>query len=157
LPEEQADTVCRQMATLNRAAADALRPFTILACTDVTGFGLAGHLLEMTRGSGVNAEIIASAIPFLPGVADLIAAGSVPGGTKNNLAYVAEWIEWPTTFAENQKLAVCDAQTSGGLLAAVPEDQADQALEALRQNGVATATVIGRITDNGSGKIIVID
>lgn len=157
LPDEKADNACRQMATLNRVAADALRPFTILACTDVTGFGLAGHLLEMTRSSGVNAELNAQAIPFLPGVADLIAAGSVPGGTKNNLAYVTPWITWPANFAENQKLAICDAQTSGGLLAVVPEDQAEHALETLHQNGVTNAAVIGKITESGPGNITVID
>jgi len=153
LTDTQADEACRLMVTLNRAAADALRSFTIHACTDITGFGLTGHLLEMTRGSGTDAELEAEAIPYLPGVPELIAAGAVPGGTKNNLAYVDEWIEWPATFTDSRKLAVCDAQTSGGLLAALPDDEARQAIETLQHNGVTDAVIIGSITSPGEGKI----
>ncbi|HBB93404.1 MAG: selenide, water dikinase SelD [Bacteroidetes bacterium GWF2_49_14] len=157
LSTEQAGLACRIMATLNKSAADTLRAFTIEACTDVTGFGLLGHLLEMTRGSGVNAEISATAVPYLPDLFGLLAAGALPGGTKNNLAYVNEFIDWPVTFDEYRKLALCDAQTSGGLLAAVPEDQARQALDALRSSGIEDAAIIGRITSEGPGRICVLE
>lgn len=153
LTEDQIERVCQQMATLNRAAANAIRPFEIHACTDVTGFGLMGHLLEMTRGAGVTAEIATSVLPFLPRVHELIEAGCIPGGTRNNLAYTTPWITWPDGLSDHLKLAICDAQTSGGLLVAIPGDQADAAMDNLRRNGVEEAALIGHMIAEGTGNI----
>ncbi|MFA6126446.1 MAG: selenide, water dikinase SelD [Bacteroidales bacterium] len=155
LSEPQADIVFRQMMMLNKMAADTLHSFTIHACTDVTGFGLIGHLLEMTRGSHADAELQAAAVPYLDEVFRLIGSGVVPGGTKNNLSFVNEWVNWPVSFSEIEKLAICDAQTSGGLLAALPEAEASEALSALRRNGIPDAVMIGRITGQGKGMITI--
>lgn len=153
LNDIQSDTVFRLMSTLNKAAADIFRSFTIHACTDVTGFGLIGHLLEMTRGSKVHVALEAGKIPYLNEIFRLIGSGVVPGGTRNNLSYVNEWVNWPGNFDEIQKLAICDAQTSGGLLVALPAVESLQAIEALHRAGVSDAVIIGRITGAGSGMI----
>jgi len=153
LSESQAGKVSKVMSTLNKAAAEVFHSFTIHACTDVTGFGLIGHLLEMTRGSGADALLQAGEIPYLSDVHQLIAAGVVPGGTLNNLAYVNDWVSWPVNFDHNGKLAICDAQTSGGLLAALPGDQAAGAIRMLHENGIEEAVIIGRITGSGTGQI----
>jgi cysteine desulfurase len=153
----QTDLVCRLMSTLNKDAAEVLHQFTIHACTDVTGFGLIGHLLEMTRGSHACAELQAANIPYLRDVFPLIGSGVVPGGTRNNLAYVNEWVNWPDNFDEIHKLAICDAQTSGGLLVAMPADEAAGALDKLHLKGIGGAVLIGRITGEGDGTIIVVN
>ncbi len=155
LTEQQTDIVSRQMAALNNTAAGILHGYTVNACTDVTGFGLAGHLLEITRSSKVNAEIDYQTIPWLTGIFDLIAAGIVPGGTKNNLEYVEQWINWIGNFDEINKLALCDAQTSGGLLVSVPGNESGDIIKALHNKGIAEAAVIGRIRESGEGYIFV--
>jgi len=157
LSNNQADIVFRLMSTLNKTAAETLQSFTIHACTDVTGFGLIGHLLEMTRGSHADAELKAADIPYLSDVFRLIGSGVVPGGTRNNLAYVNDWVNWPGKFDEIQKLAICDAQTSGGLLVAMPADEAAEAINALHLNGVTGAVIIGRVTGEGTGRISIVN
>ena len=86
-------------------------------------------------------------------VFQLIGSGVIPGGTRNNLAYVNDWISWPPDFDEIQKLAICDAQTSGGLLAALPPGDAPEALLALHRMGIPEAIIIGRVTGEGEGRI----
>lgn len=157
LSDNQADIVFRLMSTLNKTSAETLHSFTVHACTDITGFGLIGHLLEMTRASHADAELQATDIPYLSDVFQLIGSGVVPGGTRNNLAYVNDWVTWPGNFDEIQKLAICDAQTSGGLLAALPADDAAEAINALHLNGVTGAIIIGRITGEGTGRISIVN
>lgn len=143
------------MMTLNKAAADVLRDFDVHACTDVTGFGLLGHLREMSAGSGVDVEIDHRALPIIAGAAELATGGTVPGGTLNNKAYVDPHVSWHNGVSETNRILACDAQTSGGLLAAVASKQADDAVEALRGAGVESATIVGRFTQKGSGRIAV--
>jgi selenide,water dikinase len=126
--------------------------FPVSACTDITGFGLLGHLHEMTSASGVDAEIVARSVPLLPGVTEMASAGAVPGGTRNNLDYVSPHITWPAGFPEFRKHILCDAQTSGGLLIAVPETLAPQMIRDGLQAGV-NMQQIGIIAGAGSGKI----
>jgi selenium donor protein len=153
LSDNQANILFRLMSTLNKAAAETMHLFTVHACTDVTGFGLIGHLLEMTRGSHADVELQASVIPYLSDVFQLIGSGVIPGGTRNNLAYVNDWVNWPDNFDDIQKLAICDAQTSGGLLVALQADEAIKAVNALHCAGIADAVIIGRITGPGKGRI----
>jgi len=157
LSDNQADIVFRLMSTLNKTSAETLHSFTVHACTDITGFGLIGHLLEMTRASHADAELQATDIPYLSDVFQLIGSGVVPGGTRNNLAYVNDWVNWPGNFDEIQKLAICDAQTSGGLLAALPADEANEAVRVLRLKGIAGAVRIGRVTGKGTGRITIVN
>lgn len=143
------------MAALNREAAKVMAEFGASACTDVTGFGLLGHLWEMTSGSGVDARIHAGSVPFLEGVPALIAANVVPGGTRDNLAFVEPHVTWEEEVSQTQKLLLADAQTSGGLLIAVAEDRLPSILEALAGNGVQGAH-IGEFTGTGPGRITVL-
>ena len=152
--EKTARTAREVMATLNAAAARTMEDFQINACTDVTGFGLLGHLKEMLEASGVNASIFADQVPLIPGTKELAMSGAIPGGTKNNLEFVSKLVDWSETIPEVMKLILCDAQTSGGLLISLPEDQAESFLKNLSENQV-TGSVIGKITETGEGRIIV--
>ena len=113
-PPGSVETAVETMATLNRTASEAMMEVGVNACTDVTGFGLMGHLTGMLRASGVSAEISASKAPVLPGVDELLAQGVAPGGTHRNQAGVEDYVDWDDTVSENDRLLLCDAQTSGG-------------------------------------------
>jgi selenide,water dikinase len=126
------------------------------ACTDITGFGLVGHLNEMTRGSNVNAEIVFSQLPFMKQVKELALAGAIPGGTHRNYDFYKEWIRWNAILSDTEKLMFCDAQTSGGLLVSIPEKHEKQVLKELSDQGVENAVVIGRISEKGTGLIEVV-
>jgi selenium donor protein len=141
------------MRSLNAAAAEAMAAVTVHACTDVTGFGLLGHLREMAVASGVDVELDFAAVPLLPGVRELAAAGSVPGGSLDNLAHVEPHVEWSESPSRLDKLLLADAQTSGGLLIALPGDDAKELLAALTQRGLHQAARIGRFTAAGDGLI----
>lgn len=143
------------MSTLNREAAKVLAAYDVSACTDVTGFGLLGHLREMTVGSKVNARISVPAVPILNEAVEYAAAGTIPGGTENNLDYVQLCVEWGPGIAGVTRIVLADAQTSGGLLIAVAPAQADRLVAELRAVGVEDAAVIGAIVEPGSGKIFV--
>jgi selenide, water dikinase len=134
----------KSMATLNAGAARAMLAGHVHAATDVTGFGLLGHLRNVLRASGVGARIDAAAVPLLPRAAELVAAGHVPGGTKRNLADAAD-VVWHDV-EESTRVLLCDAQTSGGLLMAVPADEVDALLKRLKKEGTPAAAVIGEIT-----------
>ena len=150
-PPGSVETAVEIMATLNRSASEAMMEVGVNACTDVTGFGLMGHLTGMLRASGVSAEISASAAPVLPGVDALLAQGVAPGGTHRNEAGVAHYVEWDESITANQRLLLCDAQTSGGLLISVPEERLSRLLDALEERGVGTRAVIGSIGDGAPG------
>jgi cysteine desulfurase len=154
--EEAAAEACKWMKQLNQKASLIFSKFQVNACTDITGFGLAGHLSEMTRGSQVDAEIDFSTLPFMSQVKALALAGAIPGGTHNNLQFYMEWINWKTVLSETEKLMFCDAQTSGGLLVSIPGKYGEQVLKELSEQGIDNAVVIGRITGKGSGLINVI-
>ena len=148
--EERIQTV---MMTLNKAAADVLCQFDVHACTDVTGFGLLGHLHEMTAGSGVDVEIDHRALPLIDGAYDLAVGGTVPGGTLNNKLYVSPHVDWGSGVSETYRTLACDAQTSGGLLAAVATPRADALVDAMREAGVPVAARIGSALKPGTGRI----
>lgn len=137
------DAAVRTMATLNRAAAEAAAQVAVHAVTDVTGFGLLGHLREMTGGSGVGARLWAHRIPLLPDALALAEAGYVPGGTKRNLRAVAGSVRWDASIPEPLRAVIGDAQTSGGLLVATPDGAG--LLRALEKAGVGEARQIGEI------------
>ena len=144
------------MMTLNKTAADVVRGFAVHACTDVTGFGLLGHLHEMSAGSGVDVEIDHRALPIIPGAADLATGGTVPGGTLNNKSYVDPHVRWGAAVSNTHRILACDAQTSGGLLIALASEEANHAVKALRDAGVESAAVVGACTKKGPGQIAVV-
>ncbi len=143
------------MATLNKGAAEAMMRVGINSCTDITGFGLMGHLRGMTRGSKVGAIINASDVPVLPGVWDLLGKNVVPGGTFRNMNGVEDSVDWDKSLTDQQRLLMCDAQTSGGLLISVTKDKVEKLLSELEISGVETRVIVGEITAENSGRILV--
>ena len=123
-PAETVAAAVASMTTLNRDAAESLRPLAPHAVTDVTGFGLVGHVRELAAAAGLQARISLADVPLLPGVRELIAEGYVPGGTRTNLELASAYASFGAHMTEEDRLLVCDAQTSGGLLAALPADRA---------------------------------
>ena len=154
-PPGSVETAVETMATLNRAASEAMMEVGVNACTDITGFGLMGHLTGMLRASGVSAQINRSQVPVLPGATELLEQGVAPGGTHRNQAGVEDCVEWDESLTENDKLLLCDAQTSGGLLISVPEARLPQLLAALESRNVATRAVVGSVAEGTSGKVTV--
>ena len=122
------------MKHLNKAACDIARGYRVHACTDVTGNGLAGHLLEMVGNTGLNAVIEQAAIPVFAGAYDLAARGFAPGGSKANRAYLADSLDLGQAD-EAAEAIFLDPQTSGGLLFAVHQDDADDLCRSLSQSG----------------------
>jgi selenide,water dikinase len=142
------------MATLNREAGEALQEVGVSAATDITGFGLLGHLHEVTHASGVEARLVASAVPLLPGARAQAEAGVVPGGSQRNADYFGRWIAWAEAVPAWLRILLSDAQTSGGLLACVPAARQDALLAALGRRGVPAA-VIGYLQAGQAGRIAV--
>ena len=126
------------MSELNRPGGEVFGSgkFKVNALTDVTGFGLLGHLLEMMQGAKLRATLSLEHLPILAEVPALAAAGVVPGGTKANLAHVGKRVRFPEGLPADIQLVLADAQTNGGLLASVPARAALQALKALERAGV---------------------
>ena len=147
------DAAVATMSELNRSAMTAAREFEVHACTDVTGFGLLGHLLEMTRGSQVEAEINWQEVPLLEQAWEMAAAGAVPGGSQANRQYVAGSVDFAAEVPEIARQLLADAQTSGGLLLAVPAGSATALLEKLRTACRGPVAIIGAITGAGEGRI----
>jgi selenide,water dikinase len=125
--------------------------FPVSACTDVTGFGLLGHLKELILGSHTGAEIDHKKVPVLPMTWELAAMNMIPGGTRSNLKFVEDTVDWDEGIPELAKVILADAQTSGGLLITLPAKEADKFIEQCRLAGISDAVVIGSIT---KGKMI---
>ena len=145
------------MATLNRAAAEAMTSVGVNACTDVTGFGLLGHLRGIVVGSGVKARISFGSVPLLPGVMELAESGVAPGGSNRNLDAVEGVVSWASGLPRMAPILLADAQTSGGLLISVPATRRDALLAELESTGVETRAVVGEIVDRqdlGEGTLI---
>jgi selenide,water dikinase len=144
------------MSELNRTGLETLRRFDVHALTDVTGFGLLGHLRNMTVASNVRARVWAGAVPVLPAARQYIQSGIAPAGSHGNWRFLAECVTYDAGVSKEEQLLLCDAQTSGGLLASLPAGQAEAAVRALRDAGVAAAAVIGEIQSGSGGKIHVV-
>jgi cysteine desulfurase NifS/selenium donor protein len=144
------------MLELNRKASECMLKYNVSACTDVTGFGLLGHLKELTEGSQVDAEIYANQIPLLPETENLAAAGVIPGGTKDNRSFVDYCAQFDDAISETWQYILCDAQTSGGLLVAVSAKDAEALLADLHSEGIKESRVIGKIIGEGKGLIRIV-
>lgn len=134
------------MAQLNRDASEAMIDVGVNACTDVTGFGLLGHLKGMLDGSGVGATLSLSDIPTIPAAWEMIDRGFVPGGTGRNRMWIEDTVTWHPEVSEAGRIMLMDAQTSGGLLIAVSPDKRDELVNALQSRNT-TGAVIGHITE----------
>ena len=155
LEKDQPKLLFETMAALNREAAEAMQEIGANACTDITGFGLLGHLLEMMNGSKTSAIIEASNIPFLPGVMELATSGVIPGGTKDNMDFTAPYVQYDEKISSMKRLLLNDAQTSGGLLISVPKDKASSLMTLLVEKGIKDATAIGKVISENKAKITV--
>jgi len=149
------DSVTELMIGLNKSAAEAMTEVGVNACTDVTGFGLLGHLLEMCAGSDVSAVIDFDKCPFLEGVFELAQKGVVPGGTKSNLTHVIPSANFSDKILPFQQLMLSDAQTSGGLLLSVPAARAELLVTRLREKQTLAAAVIGQVYNAAEFRIYI--
>lgn len=150
---EAAQEAIRVMAELNKSASEAAVESKVHALTDITGFGLLGHLHEMMKGSGLQAQLQARKVPVLDETWDCIAQNTVPGGTYANRAFLADRVTFDPDVPEKMQLVLCDAQTSGGLLISVPEERLGKLQEALARGGVPVSAVIGRVESGEPGRI----
>ena len=140
------ESAVKSMTMLNKKASEALKKFEPNAVTDVTGFGLVGHLIEICNNSQVSANINFSQINFLPGVIDLANEGIIPGGTKRNLDYAEKFAHFSESLSPTQKLLACDAQTSGGLLISLPETEANRFISVFGEQAIR----IGNVTEQNN-------
>ena len=146
--EEDASRVIAVMTELNKAASEAMLECGVNACTDVTGFGLAGHLYEMMQASGVKALARFGDVPLIEGALELAQKGIVPGGTRRNLDYLNDSVDWQEGVSEVDKLIFCDAQTSGGLLISLPRERAQKLLQGINGKGGLQAALVGEVAES---------
>lgn len=153
------DRATEIMCRLNKSASEAMIAVGVNACTDVTGYGLLGHLGEMTRASGVGARVHARAVPMIQPARDLIDMDLTlaPGGTKRNLDYVKRFVNFDPGIPETDRLLLADAQTSGGLLISCPPEKADELEQALKDAETITHSRIGFMeAEDDTGRIDVV-
>ena len=153
--KEILDNAIKIMATLNRDASELMVEIGGNACTDITGFGLLGHLERMAIGSNVSLRIHLSAVPVIPGTWQLLEEGIAPGGTHRNLSSVEKSIQWDSDISYEAKLLLCDAQTSGGLLISLPHNKANTLISQLAQKGIV-GSVVGEVLESQGPPIHVV-
>lgn len=154
LDNDQKNQLTATMSALNKIAAETMIETGVHAATDITGFGLLGHLLEMMNGSNTSAIINNSAVPYLPGVIDLATSGVIPGGTNDNFAFTESSVHYDDAISKIDRLMLNDAQTSGGLLISVVKNRADILCRRLTENGI-TAASIGEVVPAKTHRIAI--
>ena len=154
--EQLSEKVTRLMAALNRDAARIMADFNVSACTDVTGFGLLGHLAEMVNGSGCSAMIFSGQVPVIPEAEDFAAMGLIPAGAYKNRDFREQMISFAETVPRTLQDLLFDPQTSGGLLISVSDVHCNDLVSALKEGGIADAARIGDVVDRQEEKISVI-
>jgi selenide,water dikinase len=147
------DYTIQLMARLNMIPAEIARKYPVSACTDITGFGLLGHLLEMTRSSETDAVIFTEKVPVIEDTVRFAESEIIPGGSKSNLKYVSEYLRFNKNTSYVTQIILADAQTSGGLLISVPGKYSKALLKDLKVAGITEAALIGKIEKKGKGYI----
>jgi selenide, water dikinase len=155
-PADLTDKVTRLMAALNRDAAGIMVRFNVHACTDITGFGLLGHLAEMVYGSGVSVRVFSDRVPVFMEALEFAAMGLIPAGAYKNKEFRESMIDFGHTVARSVQDVLFDPQTSGGLLISVGRDQADALVKALRDAGISGTAEIGEVLNDPKEKIWVV-
>ena len=153
--EETITMVSNTMVALNKDASIAMQEVGVSACTDITGFGLLGHLSEMIRGNGFGMIVYAGKVPYFPEAKKFAGMGMVPGGTYRNKDFFSQWIRFDSTVPQYLQDILFDPQTSGGLLISVPRGKADSLLFQLRGKNIHEAVIIGEVVAEPKEKIIV--
>ncbi|MBI4469524.1 MAG: selenide, water dikinase SelD, partial [Acidobacteria bacterium] len=154
--EATAAAAVHSMSALNAGGSDAMVRVGVNAATDVTGFGLLGHLHEMTAASRVGARIFASRVPVLSKAREMAGRDILPGGTVSNHQFARRFTRYDQVIGTVDQLVLCDAQTSGGLLISVAADRCQLLLEELTRARTLAAAVIGEIVDDAEGRIEVL-
>ena len=143
------------MTHLNNGAAKAMNAVGVNACTDITGYGLLGHLLEMCQASGVSAVLEFNDIPLIQGTYELAQNGFIPGGTKRNLDHVSSQVDFSKNISPEQQFILADAQTSGGLLISVENENAEELQDILNINNCLNSSLIGKVYNPAESTIYV--
>jgi selenide,water dikinase len=151
--KDAVEAISRSMAELNKAASEAMVRAGVTTATDVTGFGLLGHLSEMVAQSRVTAGIFADRIPFFEGVLDSVREEMISGAIERNREFASQFVEVSEGVDEEIETALYDPQTSGGLLIAIKKDRGEDFIRKLREQGVSSASIIGRVVSESEGKI----
>jgi selenide,water dikinase len=138
----------KTMTFLNRLASEAMLEVGIDACTDITGYGLLGHLYELVHASTTGAKIYSSKVPVIDFAWELARQKIIPGGTLANLKFIQDKVDWDKEITEEAKLILSDAQTSGGLLIAVAKEKEQKLMDGLISRGVPDPVVIGEIIED---------
>lgn len=141
------------MTTLNRGASEAMTAVGVHAATDVTGFGLLGHLRNLAKASNCSAVVNFSAVPVLEKAIQYVNEGIAPGGTHANWRFMNDWTSYAPELTKEQQLIVCDAQTSGGLLIAVSPEKADELVAELTRHATPAAAIIGELVEGDAGRM----
>jgi len=148
LPADELEAVLPEVAALNRTALEVALQFEIHACTDITGFGILGHALEMARGSGVRIDLDFAALPFYPNALAMYRKGETTGSNKANRQLVESELRLLAALSTAEQELLFDPQTSGGLLLSLPPEQGEQLAAQLRAAGVAHAAIVGRAVES---------
>jgi selenide, water dikinase len=154
--EDDAGAIEEAIAVMNILNRDAARVFAQAgahALTDITGFGLLGHLRNMTAASQVCARVCTDLVPVLSAAREYVKRGIAPGGTHANRRFLSDWVTYDSDVSEDEQLLLCDAQTSGGLLGAVPRERASEVVRELRSLGMLSSAQIGSIEPGEPGRI----
>jgi selenide,water dikinase len=141
------------MTMLNRDASAIMVEAGAHALTDVTGFGLLGHLRGMVAASRVSGQVWTDLVPSLPAAKVYVQRGIAPGGSHANLRFLSNWVDYDADVTDHERLLLCDAQTSGGLLAALPGDRVAQVVRKLQAVGATSTALIGSIEAGSPGRI----
>jgi selenide,water dikinase len=149
------ETVTRLMATLNRDAAEIMKDYPVHACTDITGFGLLGHIAEMIIDTEFSVRLTSKTIPIIPETLEYAGMGLVPAGTYNNREFRECMVDFTPSVDRLLQDILFDPQTSGGLLMCVDEESADELLDTLKEKGMADAAIIGEVLAEPKERILV--
>jgi len=150
------ESITRLMAALNRDAAEVMGHYPVHACTDITGFGLLGHMCEMVVDTDVGIKLQASLVPYFPEAMEYAQMGLVPAGTYKNREFREAFVDFAPSVDGFMQDILFDAQTSGGLLISVARERANELLSELKRRGMASATVIGEVVSEPKEKILVV-
>ena len=153
--QEIIETVTRLMATLNRDAAEIMKDYPVHACTDITGFGLLGHIAEMIIDTGFSIKLTSKTIPIIPETLEYAGMGLVPAGTYNNREFRECMVDFAPSVDRLVQDVLFDPQTSGGLLICVDRENADKLLEKLKEKGMDSAAIIGNVATEPKERIVV--
>ncbi len=148
--------VVSSMKMLNRIPAEVMAGYDVHACTDITGFGLLGHACEMIEGTGVGMRIFSSRVPIFPEAIEYAGMGLIPAGAYRNEGFRKAMVEVSQGVGDDLRMALYDPQTSGGLLIAIPANQAEGIVSQLHARGITEAAVMGEISARDPGRIIVL-